>query len=135
MVDAGYASFATTVDKTNHILALIEGAYDWPKDRRSQSYAALRSVLHTLRDRLTVDQSAQFAAQLPMVGSRHVLRGMGAESRTAEDERRRLPPTGPGPASPTTSWAASTSGQDRPAFVAPTRQRGRWGEHHGHHAA
>jgi uncharacterized protein (DUF2267 family) len=71
MVDVGYASFATTVDKTNHVLALIEEAYGWPKERRNQSYAALRSVLHTLRDRLTVDQSAQFAAQLPML-----IRGM-----------------------------------------------------------
>jgi uncharacterized protein (DUF2267 family) len=71
MAEAGYASFATTVDKTNHVLAEIEHGYGWPKDRRNQSYAALRSVLHTLRDRMTVDQSAQFAAGLPML-----IRGM-----------------------------------------------------------
>lgn len=67
MGDAGYTSFATTVDKANHILAQIEDDYGWPKDRRGQSYAALRTVLHTLRDRMTVDQTAQFAAGLPMV--------------------------------------------------------------------
>ncbi|HZA09454.1 MAG TPA: DUF2267 domain-containing protein [Mycobacterium sp.] len=45
----------------------IEEACDWPKERRNQSYAALRAVLHPLRDRLTVDEAAQLAAQLPML--------------------------------------------------------------------
>jgi uncharacterized protein (DUF2267 family) len=63
----GYASFDTTVDKTNRLLKEIELEYGWPKERRNQSYAALRSVLHTLRDRLSVQASAQLAAQLPML--------------------------------------------------------------------
>jgi uncharacterized protein (DUF2267 family) len=67
MVETGYRSFDTTVDKTNHVLKEIEQAYGWPKERRNQSYAALRAVLHALRDRLTVDESAQLAAQLPML--------------------------------------------------------------------
>ena len=67
MVDTGFASFSTTVDKTNHLLREIEQAYDWPPERRDQSYAALRAVLHALRDRLTVEEAAQFAAQLPML--------------------------------------------------------------------
>jgi uncharacterized protein (DUF2267 family) len=45
----------------------IEQAMQWPKERRSQSYAALRAVLHAIRDRLTVDEAAQVAAQLPML--------------------------------------------------------------------
>jgi uncharacterized protein (DUF2267 family) len=65
MVDTGFSSFDTMVDKANHVLKEIEHAYGWPKDRRKQSYAALRAVLHPLRDRLTVEESAQFAAQLP----------------------------------------------------------------------
>jgi uncharacterized protein (DUF2267 family) len=32
---------------------------------RGDAYRVLRAVLHTLRDRLTVDEAAQFAAQLP----------------------------------------------------------------------
>jgi uncharacterized protein (DUF2267 family) len=60
-------TFSTTVEKTNRILKDIEKAYEWPKDRRNQSYAALRAVLHSLRDRLTVDESAQLAAQLPLL--------------------------------------------------------------------
>src|SRR5258706_7316019 len=63
----GYHSFDTTVDKTNRLLREIERAYGWPKERRNQSYAALRGVLHALRDRFTVEEGAQFAAQLPML--------------------------------------------------------------------
>lgn len=63
----GYHSFDTTVDKTNRLLKEIEQQYGWPKERRNQSYAALRGVLHALRDRMTVEETAQFAAQLPML--------------------------------------------------------------------
>ncbi len=34
-------------------------------DDRRQAYRVLRAYLHALRDRLTVDESAQLAAQLP----------------------------------------------------------------------
>lgn len=61
------STFETSLDKTNLILKDIEQAYGWPKERRNQSYLALRTVLHLLRDRLPVEESAQFAAQLPMV--------------------------------------------------------------------
>ena len=60
-------TFSTTVAKTNRILKDIERAYGWPKERRNESYAALRAVLHSLRDRLTADESAQLAAQLPLL--------------------------------------------------------------------
>ena len=65
MAATGYPSIDATVDRTNRVLKDIEEAYGWPKERRNQSYNALRAVLHTLRDRVTVDESAQFAAQLP----------------------------------------------------------------------
>jgi uncharacterized protein (DUF2267 family) len=65
MVDTGFSSFDVMVDKANHVLKEIEHAYGWPKDRRKQSYAALRAVLHPVRDRLTVEECAQFGAQLP----------------------------------------------------------------------
>jgi uncharacterized protein (DUF2267 family) len=67
MAETGYSSFNTTVDKTNRLLKEIEQAYGWPKERRNQSYAALRAVLHALRDRLTVEEAAQLGAQLPML--------------------------------------------------------------------
>jgi uncharacterized protein (DUF2267 family) len=65
MVETGFPAFSTMVDKANRLLKDIEEAYEWPKERRNQSYAALRAVLHSLRDRLSVDEAAQFAAQLP----------------------------------------------------------------------
>ncbi|RCG30642.1 DUF2267 domain-containing protein [Sphaerisporangium album] len=67
MADTGYSSFNTTVDKTNRVLKEIEHAYGWPKERRNQSYAALRGVLHALRDRLTVQEAAHFGAELPLL--------------------------------------------------------------------
>lgn len=62
MVDAGFAAFSTTVDRVTRILKEIEQSYSWPKERRNQSYAALRSVLHALRDRVTVDEAASSPA-------------------------------------------------------------------------
>lgn len=67
MANNYYAMFQSSLEKTNLILKDIEQAYDWPKERRDQSYAALRAVLHLLRDRLPVQESAQFAAQLPVL--------------------------------------------------------------------
>ena len=63
----GYPAFDSTVEKTNGILKQIERSYGWPKERRNQSYAALRAVLHALRDRLTVEEAAQLSAQLPLL--------------------------------------------------------------------
>src|SRR5262245_36983587 len=67
MTDTGPPAIAVTVEKTNRVLREIEAAYGWPKQRRNQSYAALRVVLQTLRDRLTVEEAADLAAQLPML--------------------------------------------------------------------
>jgi uncharacterized protein (DUF2267 family) len=63
----GETLFTTTIDKTHRILHEIEDSLGWPRDRRQQSYAALRAVLHALRDRLTVEEAAQLGAQLPML--------------------------------------------------------------------
>ncbi|RQX09690.1 DUF2267 domain-containing protein [Micromonospora ureilytica] len=67
MADSMISAFESSLDKTNLILKDIENAYGWPKDRRNQSYAALRTVLHLLRDRLPVDESVEFAQQLPVL--------------------------------------------------------------------
>jgi uncharacterized protein (DUF2267 family) len=61
------SAFENSLDKTNLILKDIEQAYGWPKERRNQSYAALRTVLHLLRDRLPVQEGVEFAAQLPVL--------------------------------------------------------------------
>jgi uncharacterized protein (DUF2267 family) len=67
MTETGLPAFDATIDKTNQVLRAIEEAYGWPHDRRHQAYAALRAVMHALRDRLTVEESADLAAQLPML--------------------------------------------------------------------
>ncbi|MBO4210204.1 DUF2267 domain-containing protein [Micromonospora echinofusca] len=59
--------FESSLDKTNLILKDIEQAYGWSKDRRNQSYAALRTVLHLLRDRMPVQECVEFSAQLPVL--------------------------------------------------------------------
>ncbi len=66
----GFAEFDTTIQKTNELLKDIEVAFGW-ENRRNQSYAALRAVLHALRDRLTIEEAAQLGAQLPVL-----IRGM-----------------------------------------------------------
>lgn len=67
MSSTGYRTFDTTLEKTNGVLKRIEETYGWPKERRNQSYDGLRAVLHALRDRLTVEETAQLSAQLPML--------------------------------------------------------------------
>jgi uncharacterized protein (DUF2267 family) len=67
MSDTGYASLSSSVEKTNQTLKEIEAEYGWSKEERQRSYDALRAVLHALRDRLTVSEAADLAAQLPMV--------------------------------------------------------------------
>ena len=60
-------------NEPNIIEHSVEKAHIWLKeiaeelgvDDRQYAYRALRAVLHTLRDRLTVDVAAKLAAQLP----------------------------------------------------------------------
>ena len=57
--------FDTTVQKTHDWLNEL-GAVLGTENKRLL-YRALRSTLHALRDRLTVDEVAQLGAQLPML--------------------------------------------------------------------
>ena len=63
---------------SNHIEALSSSLHktnEWIRDvadvlgdgNRHYAYNALRATLHTLRDRLSLEQSAHFSAQLPLV--------------------------------------------------------------------
>ncbi len=58
------AAISTTVEKTNRILSEIEREMGW-RGRPDEALAALRVVLHTLRDRLQVNGAASLGAQLP----------------------------------------------------------------------
>lgn len=59
------ALFGGTVEKTCEWLNELIGETGWSSPERA--YSALRAVLHTLRDRLTVDEAVNLGAQLPML--------------------------------------------------------------------
>lgn len=57
--------FETAVQTSNVWLNDLMHELGW--DNRHRAYRALRTVLHALRDRLTVEEAADLGAQLPMV--------------------------------------------------------------------
>jgi uncharacterized protein (DUF2267 family) len=59
------AAFERTTQTTNVWLHDVMARLAWTDPHRA--YRALRAVLHALRDRLTVEQAAALAAQLPML--------------------------------------------------------------------
>lgn len=61
----GLAAFDSTVQTTNVWLHELMGELGW--DDRHRAYHALRAVLHTVRDRLTIEETADLGAQLPML--------------------------------------------------------------------
>lgn len=58
--------FDGTLQKTQIWLNDIMEELDW-EDKPEKAYFALRTVLHALRDRLTVEEAVQLGAQLPML--------------------------------------------------------------------
>ncbi len=65
MPATGLEQFDTTVQKTNIWLTDIMEQQGW--EDRNRAYLALRGVLHALRDRLTPEEAAHFAAELPVL--------------------------------------------------------------------
>jgi uncharacterized protein (DUF2267 family) len=66
-VSTGVDVFDTTIQKSIALLKDVSGEFGWPEERRQQAYSALRCVLHVFRDRLPITETANFAAQLPML--------------------------------------------------------------------
>ncbi len=62
-------TLASTVQKTKQWISELMQELQW--DDAQKTYHGMRAVLHALRDRLTIHETADFAAQLPML-----LRGM-----------------------------------------------------------
>jgi uncharacterized protein (DUF2267 family) len=65
MSATGLDVFDTTLQKTHRWLNELMLILQWQD--RHRAYLALRATLHALRDRLTVEEAAQLAAQLPML--------------------------------------------------------------------
>jgi len=57
--------FGKTLQKTHVWLRDLMTELDWEDEHKA--YLALRAVLQVLRDRLTVEEAVQLAAQLPML--------------------------------------------------------------------
>lgn len=66
MANTGFETFDASIQKTNELLTQIEEEFGW-QDRRNQSYALMRAVLHNLRDRLTVEKTLSLADQFPLL--------------------------------------------------------------------
>lgn len=69
MTNTGLDTFDRTVQAG--LEWVDEVSSEMGRDNRDEAYQALRAVLHTLRDRLTVEEGANLSAQMPMI-----LRGM-----------------------------------------------------------
>jgi uncharacterized protein (DUF2267 family) len=65
MLTNGLEAFDTTLQKTHTWLKEIMQELGW--SNRHWAYAALRGVLHSLRDRLPAAEAVQLGAQLPML--------------------------------------------------------------------
>lgn len=65
MNQATHAPFEGTYQTTNAWLKELMEELGWQD--RHRAYRALRAVLHALRDRLTVEETADLGAQLPML--------------------------------------------------------------------
>jgi len=65
MSTTGLDVFDRTLHKTNIWLKDLMELMNCQD--RHEAYLALRATLHALRDRLTIEEAAQFAAQLPML--------------------------------------------------------------------
>jgi uncharacterized protein (DUF2267 family) len=65
MSATGLEVFDTTLHKTHRWLNELMLIMGWQD--RHRAYLAMRVTLHALRDRLTVEEVAQLAAQLPML--------------------------------------------------------------------
>jgi uncharacterized protein (DUF2267 family) len=75
-----YDVFDGTLQKTQIWLNDIMTELDW-HEQPHKAYLALRTVLHALRDRLTVEEAIQLGAQLPMM-----VRGFYYEGWTLKDK-------------------------------------------------
>jgi uncharacterized protein (DUF2267 family) len=61
----GIQAIDTSLQKTQLWLREIQAAMGW--ENRERAYSGLRAVLHALRDRLTLDEAFDLAAEMPMI--------------------------------------------------------------------
>ncbi len=82
----GLNTFDTTVQKSN--IWLKEIMEELGRDNRHQAYTALRAVLQSLRDRLTIEEAAELGAQLPLLVRGVYYEGWNPSGKPAKDRHR-----------------------------------------------
>jgi uncharacterized protein (DUF2267 family) len=85
MSGTGLVTIDRAVQTANTWLADVARAFG--TDDRRFAYRALRAWLHTLRDRLPVEATAHFAAQLPEPGQPHPQAAGAGNSWTKRSSR------------------------------------------------
>lgn len=86
MTSATVGSFESTVHKTNVWLKDIMEELGW--DSHERAYHALRAVLHALRDRLSTEEVADLAAQLPMLVRGFYYEGWSPGHRSTSERKK-----------------------------------------------
>lgn len=87
MSATGLEAFDSTLQKTHIWLSDIMRELGWEGERQ-RAYLALRSVLHALRDRLTVEEALDLGAQLPMLVRGFYYEGWKIAGKPLKERRR-----------------------------------------------
>ena len=83
----GLDTFDRTVHRTNEWMHDLMNELSW-RDKH-KAYVAMKATLHALRDRLTVDEAAQLAAQLPMLVRGFYYEGWDPSDKPLKERHKR----------------------------------------------
>ena len=86
-MNTGLSAFDSTIQTTHIWLNELKNLLGCPDDPH-RAYLALRAVLHALRDRLSVDEAASLAAQLPMLVRGFYYEGWHPHGKPARERKK-----------------------------------------------
>lgn len=83
----GLDAFDRTVHRTNEWVRELMDELSWLDKHRA--YVAMKAALHALRDRLTIDEAVQLAAQLPMLVRGFYYEGWDPSNKPLKERHKR----------------------------------------------